>query len=124
MRKFRRVMFLKFARMFRGEKNIVPCIISTGTKIIGNITDGDVIHVDGCLEGDVVCNELVLGATGAIVGNVRAHTIEIYGELTGSIKAESLFIASTAKFVGDSTYKTIAIEPGARLDGKCSSLNG
>lgn len=124
MRKFRRVMFLKFARMFRGEKNIVPCIISTGTKITGNITDGDVIHVDGCLEGDVVCNELVLGATGVIVGNVRAHTVEVYGELTGSIKAESLFIASTAKFVGDSTYKTIAIEPGARLEGKCSSLNG
>jgi cytoskeletal protein CcmA (bactofilin family) len=124
MRKFRRVMFLKFARMFRGEKNIVPCIISTGTKITGNVTDGDVIHVDGILEGDIVCNELVLGATGSIVGNVRAHTIEIYGELTGSIKAESLFIASTAKFVGDSTYKTIAIEPGARLEGKCSSLNG
>jgi cytoskeletal protein CcmA (bactofilin family) len=124
MRKFRRVMFLKFARMFRGEKNIVPCIISTGTKITGNITDGDVIHVDGILEGDIVCNELVLGATGSIVGNVRAHTIEIYGELTGSIKAESLFIASTAKFVGDSIYKTIAIEPGARLEGKCSSLNG
>ena len=124
MRKFRRVMFLKFARMFRGEKNIVPCIISTGTKITGNVTDGDVIHVDGILEGDIVCNELVLGATGSIVGNVRAHTIEIYGELTGSIKAESLFIASTAKFVGDSTYKTIAIEPGARLEGKCSSHNG
>ena len=123
MRKFRRVMFLKFARMFRGEKNIVPCIISTGTKIIGNVTDGDVIHVDGCLEGDVICNEIVLGATGTLVGNVRAHTVEIYGELTGSIKAESLFIASTAKFVGDSTYKTIAIEPGARLEGKCSSLN-
>lgn len=120
MRKFRRVMFLKLARLVRGEKNIVPCIISGGTKITGNITDGDVIHIDGRLEGDIICNELVLGATGVIVGNVRAHTVEIYGELDGSIKAENLFISSSAKFVGDSVYKTIAIEPGAVLVGKCS----
>ena len=49
MRKFRRVLFLKLARMMRGEKNIVPCIISAGTRIVGNITDGDVIHIDGRL---------------------------------------------------------------------------
>lgn len=119
MRKFRRVMYLRLARLIRGEKNIVPCIISSGTKITGNITDGDVIHIDGKLEGDITCNELVLGATGSISGNVRARTIEIYGELTGTIKAENLFISSTAKFVGDSVYKTIAIEPGAVLVGKC-----
>lgn len=120
MRKFRRVMYLRLARLIRGEKNIVPCIISAGTKITGNITDGDVIHIDGKLEGDITCNELVLGATGSITGNVRARTIEIYGELNGTIKAENLFISSSAKFVGDSVYKTIAIEPGAVLVGKCS----
>lgn len=120
MRKFRRVMYLRLARLIRGEKNIVPCIISSGTKITGNITDGDVIHIDGKLEGDITCNELVLGATGSIIGNVRARTVEIYGELNGTIKAENLFISGTAKFVGDSVYKTIAIEPGAVLVGKCS----
>ena len=36
MRKFRRVLFLKLARLMRGEKNVVPCIISAGTKIIGH----------------------------------------------------------------------------------------
>ena len=65
MRKFRRVLFLKLARMMRGEKNIVPCIISAGTRIVGNITDGDVIHIDGRLDGDVSCRELVIGSTGA-----------------------------------------------------------
>lgn len=120
MRKFRRVMFLKLARMIRGEKSIVPCIISTGTKITGNITDGDVIHVDGVINGDIVCKELVIGASGTVLGNVDAKSLELYGELNGTLKADNLFIAGTAKFVGDSVYKTIAIEPGAILVGKCA----
>ena len=120
MRKFRRMMFLRLARLFRGEKNIVPCIISGGTKILGNIVDGDIIHIDGKMEGDVSCKELIIGAGGMIKGNVEAKSLEIYGELNGTIKAENLFIASTAKFIGDSVYKTIAIEPGAILVGSCS----
>ncbi len=123
MRKLRRVMFLKVARFIKGEKNIVPCIISTGTKIVGNITEGDVIHIDGHIEGDISCKELVIGTQGSIVGNVSAKSVELYGELNGTLKVENLFIAGTAKFVGDSTYKTIAIEPGAVLEGKCSVRN-
>lgn len=120
MRKLRRVMFLKLARMIKGEKSIVPCIISTGTKITGNITDGDVIQIDGTINGDISCKELVIGATGTVLGNVEAKSLELYGELNGTLKADNLFIAGSAKFVGDSVYKTIAIEPGAVLVGKCA----
>ena len=120
MRKFRRIMFLKLARLFRGEKNVVPCIISTGTKIIGNITDGDIIHIDGKLEGDINCRELIIGPTGCVTGKISAKSLELFGELNGSIAVESLFISSTAKFIGDSVYKTISIEPGAILIGNCN----
>ena len=102
----------------------MPCIISAGTKIAGNITDGDVIHIDGHIEGDVVCKELVIGAEGRVNGMVEAKSVELYGELNGTLKAENLFIAGTAKFIGDSVYKTIAIEPGAILVGKCAVCNG
>ena len=121
MRKFRKMLFLKLARIIRGEKNVVPCIISTGTKIIGNITDGDIIHIDGKLEGDVCCRELVIGPTGSLTGKITAKSLELFGELNGSLVVDNLFISSTAKFIGDSAYKTIAIEPGAILVGSCNS---
>lgn len=124
MRKFRKVLFLKLARLMRGEKSIVPCIISAGTKIVGNVTDGDIIHIDGRIEGDIICKELVIGAKGEVLGNVEAKSVELYGALNGTLKAENLFIAGSAKFVGDSVYKTIAIEPGAVLVGKCSINQG
>ena len=120
MRKFKKVLFLKMAKLMRSEKSVVPCIISAGTKIVGNITEGDVIHIDGRLEGDVTCRELVVGSTGSVVGKVKARSLELYGALNGSLAVESLFIAGTATFIGDSVYKTIAIEPGAVLEGKCA----
>ena len=121
MRKLRRVLYLKLARLFRGEKNIVPCIISGGTKILGNIVDGDIIHIDGKMEGDVSCKELIIGTSGYMKGNIVAKSLELYGELNGSIQVENLFISGTAKFIGNSVYKTIAIEPGAVLVGNCSN---
>ena len=40
--------------------------------------------------------------------------------MNGSLAVENLFIAGSATFIGDSVYKTIAIEPGAVLEGKCA----
>ena len=121
MRKLRKILFLKLARLMSGEKNVVPCIISAGTKIVGNINDGDIIHIDGKLEGDVCCKELIIGPTGSVKGNITAKRLELFGELNGTLTVESLSIASTARFIGDSVYKTIAIEPGAVLVGSCNS---
>ena len=120
MRKFRRLMYLKLARLLRGEKNVVPCIISKGTKLKGDIIDGDVIQIDGKIEGNISCRELIIGVGGQVTGDVQAHGLELYGELNGSIKVENLFIAGSAKFMGNSEYKTIAIEPGAMLTGQCT----
>ena len=120
MRKLRRILFLKLARLMRGEKNVVPCIISAGTKIVGNILDGDIIHIDGKLEGDVCCKELIIGPTGSVNGKIQAKNLELFGELNGTLSVENLSIASTARFIGDSVYKTIAIEPGAVLIGSCN----
>ena len=120
MRKLRRILFLKLARLMRGEKNVVPCIISAGTKIVGNILDGDIVHIDGKLEGDVCCKELIIGPTGSVNGKIQAKNLELFGELNGTLSVENLSIASTARFIGDSVYKTIAIEPGAVLIGSCN----
>ena len=67
MRKLRRVMFLKLARFMRGEKNIVPCIISAGTKITGNITDATGLFIDP--KGNI--NGIIIGD----MGKARLNTV-------------------------------------------------
>ena len=75
--RFRRMLYLKIARMSRGSNTPVPSIISFGTKIKGNILSGDVIHIDGNLEGNVMCEELIIGSRGHVYGQIKAKNFHI-----------------------------------------------
>lgn len=119
MKKLRKILYLKLARMGRGSSTPVPSIISVGTKIRGNISDGDVIHVDGHIDGNVSCDELIIGLRGQIFGQIRTKKLSIYGLLQGTAEAEDIFIAGSAKVVGDVFHKSLAIEPGAYIEGRC-----
>ena len=59
------------------------------------------------------------GVKGSITGTVRAQSMHLYGALQGEAYADSLFIAQTARLIGDASHNTIAIEPGAYIEGRC-----
>ena len=117
--RFRRMLYLKIARMSRGSNTPVPSIISFGTKIKGNILSGDVIHIDGSLEGNIMCEELIIGSRGHVYGQIKAKSLTIYGLLQGSAEAENVILAKGARVTGDIAHVSIAIEPGALIDGRC-----
>ena len=121
MKKLRRTIYLKIARLLgRGKNGIsVPTIIADNTAIKGNINSSGTVQVDGSIEGDVVCDELIIGVKGSITGTVRAQSMYLYGSLQGHAFADSLFIAQSAHLVGDASHKSIAIEPGAYIEGRC-----
>ena len=121
MKKLKKMIYLKMARTF-GRSNSdrqVPTIIGENTKVSGDINSNGILHVDGYMEGDINCEELVIGMKGNILGTVKAQSMYLYGTLQGKAVADSLFIAKTAKLIGDATHNTIAIEPGAYIDGHC-----
>lgn len=120
--KFRRMLYLKIARMSRGSNTPVPSIISFGTKIKGNILSGDVIHIDGAVEGNIACEELIIGSRGHVYGQIKAKSLSIYGFLQGSAEAETVVIAKGARVTGDIFHQSIAIEPGALIDGHCTRV--
>ncbi len=120
MTNFRRVVYLKIARkMGKGSSGPVPSIISEGTRIKGNIVSGGTIHIDGKIEGDISCDELIIGIKGAVLGSITANNLLLYGSLQGQANVNELFIAKTAKLIGDAAHNTIAVEPGAYIDGRC-----
>lgn len=98
---------------------VSPSIISTDMRITGNIvTDGEV-QVDGKVDGDIKCRVLVIGPPGAITGEVDAEVARIHGVMSGQLRAKSIFLANTARMIGDVTHESLAIEPGAVMDGHC-----
>ena len=76
MTNLRRVVYLKIARkMGKGSSGPVPSIISEGTRIKGNIVSGGTIHIDGKIEGDISCDELIIGIKGAVLGSITANNL-------------------------------------------------
>ncbi len=121
MKKIKKIIYLKLARKMNQNSQAVsvPSIISENTQLKGDIISNGTVHIDGQIEGDISCEELVIGVKGIVHGSVTAKTINLYGCLEGKATAENLFIAKTAKLIGDAAHVTIAIEPGAYIDGHC-----
>ncbi len=124
MKKIKRLLYLIIARRLSRSTTgaPVPSIISENAKLKGDIISEGIVHIDGQIEGDISCEELVIGVKGVVVGSVTANNIQLYGVLNGKASADNLFIAKSAKLIGDATHNTIAIEPGAYVDGHCMRL--
>lgn len=122
MKKIKKLIYLKLARKMNSgnaQAASVPSIVSENTQVQGDIISSGIVHIDGQVEGDISCEELVIGIKGVVKGAVTAKNINLYGCLNGKASAENLFIAKTAKLIGDACHVTIAIEPGAYIDGHC-----
>lgn len=119
MRSLRRLIYLKIARMSRGSNTPVPSIISYDTKIKGDIWGGDTIHIDGKIEGNIMCNEVIIGTRGYIQGDIKTKSLSVYGTINGTIDTEELFVAKNARVIGNAYYNQIALEPGAYVEGNC-----
>lgn len=124
MKKIKRLLYLKLARRLSRSTTgaPVPSIISENTRLKGDIISDGIVHIDGQVEGDISCDELIIGVKGAVIGSVNANNLQLYGLLNGKASADNLFIAKSAKLIGDATHNTIAIEPGAYVDGHCMRM--
>ena len=86
--------------------------------ISGNISATADLHIEGRVEGDIRCACLVQGADSVIVGRVEAQSVRLAGRVEGGIEAEELVIEASARLHGDISYASIAIAPGAHVDGR------
>lgn len=96
-------------------------LISSGTKINGDINaDGD-IRIDGFLKGNIKSKgRLVIGSSGSIEGEILCTNIEISGKFKGKISAaELLTLKSTAIVNGDIIATKLSVEPGSLFTGNC-----
>ena len=104
------------------QSKSVPSIVSADLHIEGNLTSKGEIQVDGTVHGDIQCKALIVGAKGAIKGEVTAQNVRMHGSIAGQIKAKSVFLASTARMSGDIHHESLAIEPGAFMEGLCKRI--
>jgi cytoskeletal protein CcmA (bactofilin family) len=93
-------------------------MIASDVEIVGNLTAKVDLHIDGKVQGDVVCGSLVQGDGSIIMGKVVAETARLSGKVEGSIEATDLVIEASARITGDVVYQNLTIAPGGQVDGK------
>jgi cytoskeletal protein CcmA (bactofilin family) len=101
----------------------VPSIISADLSIDGHLASAGEVQVDGTVNGDIRCKALIVGVKGSVFGEVVAQTVRMHGSVKGMIRAKSVFLASTARMSGDVEHESLAIEPGAFMEGHCKRIS-
>ncbi len=96
-------------------------LISAGTVLEGKLrTPGD-IQIDGKVVGEITASQNVsIGASGEIDGNVNAKNVTIGGKIKGTIIAQDkLTFQAKAVVRGDIRAAKLVIDEGALFDGNC-----
>ncbi len=111
--------------MGRNQQNTSEGVINRiveDTTIVGEIKCSSNIRIDGKLEGSVsTTGKLVLGASGAVTGDIMCANAEVEGKVIGKLTVKQLLsLKATAKIEGDIHTDKISIEPGAVFTGTCS----
>lgn len=106
-----------------GNKNqSTETIIGLSVKVEGDfIGEGNVV-VEGVVIGNLKTkNNLRVGDQAKIQAKVEAENAQIAGEITGNISvSQFLDIKASAKINGDVSAAVLAIEKGAKINGRIS----
>lgn len=93
-------------------------VLGSDLRITGDISASADLHVDGTVDGDIACSNLVQGESSTITGAVTAESARLAGTVKGSITARELVILKSARITGDVFYDALTIEQGAQVEGR------
>jgi cytoskeletal protein CcmA (bactofilin family) len=114
------------------SKDIVPyttsgthSILTSGTRLKGEIVSEEDFRIDGAIEGNIQCHgKIIIGPNGSVKGNINCTNIDLFGNVTGNITcSETITLKASSLLAGEIKTKIIEIEPGANFEGTCSMLN-
>lgn len=115
--------------MIGDKKNLTSgpgTVVGANVKLVGTLFDSSEIIIHGKIEGEVNSEKNInITETAFIKGPVNAETVQVAGEIHGSITATGkLEIMPTGKVYGSITTKDLNIRSGAIFIGKSTMPNG
>ena len=96
-------------------------LIGAGTVFEGKLRTPGSIRVDGRVVGEITAAQNVsIGGSGDVEGNVSAKNVTVGGKMKGTILAQEKLVFETRAVVrGDIRASKLVIDEGALFDGKC-----
>jgi len=97
--------------------------ISKSTILTGNLDLAGSLLVNGRMEGSVTSHDDVyIGRTAVINGDIISKNIYILGVVQGNVKADGhIYLAATAKLFGNISAQSFTVEKGSVFRGACET---
>ena len=102
------------------EINITSAlIIGEGATINGTIQEKNQINIQGSVDGDVTCKELIVGKSGNLKGKIKTESLSVEGTVEGELNVKGLLkLMSSGSVSGKITYGSLQINEGGKLIGE------
>jgi cytoskeletal protein CcmA (bactofilin family) len=106
----------------------IRSLVCEGSVLRGELRFVDGLRIDGEVHGDVLAagggrTLLVISEKARVHGRVKAGHVIINGRVSGPIHCDDLLeLQPKARVVGDVSYGTLEMHPGASIDGELRSL--
>jgi len=97
----------------------IDTIIGAQVELTGSLRNEGPIQIHGRVNGDVISQSIVfVGETAVVTGPITAKSVEVAGQVYGSITAEGhIELHPKSQVKGDLTTKQLSIKPGALFFG-------
>jgi cytoskeletal protein CcmA (bactofilin family) len=94
-------------------------MLGPGAELKGSLKVRGTVFINGKLEGDVQADEeILMGESGQVKGDLRARTVVVGGRVVGDCFAEErLELLNTASVKGDLKAARMVIGEGAYFEG-------
>ena len=100
-------------------KHTSSIVIGEGAKIKGEIKEENEITIQGNVDGDIECKNLIIGQTGSVKGKIKAETLYVEGSIEGEINVQELLKLMSSSYIsGKISYGSVQINEGGKLIGE------
>jgi cytoskeletal protein CcmA (bactofilin family) len=103
------------------QKDVRVATIGISVSIKGEINGSEDLTIDGQVEGRIELPEhtLTIGPNATVVADINAKVVTVFGSIIGSVVArEKADIRKTASLEGSLTCGRLAVQEGAKINGK------
>ncbi|NSW89525.1 MAG: polymer-forming cytoskeletal protein [Firmicutes bacterium] len=100
-------------------------LIGENSVFEGNVNCEGAIRIDGKVKGDIkAAEDIVIGETAQVNGNIYGNNIQISGTVDGNIYSKYMVrLCSSARLHGDVEAMSFVTEEGAFFNGKCNMIS-
>ena len=79
------------------KENKSSLIIGEGATIKGEIKEENEITIQGNVDGDIECKDLIIGKTGSVKGKIKTDTLYVEGSIEGEIQCKGTIKTNVIK---------------------------